>query len=193
MERTVYHAHPVTGEFIGSSRAELNPMEEGALLVPAYAYRDAPPAAEIGFAVIRNGGQWKLVKDLRGVIYSTANGAALDHLDLGDLPEGFTQLPCPGPDHVWDGIAWILDEDMRRERLSQDERAWRNAQVESIKWLRERHRDEQDLQRDTTLAPPQFAGLLSYLQALRDWPQSEFFPEIEHRPIAPPWIAEQTQ
>jgi hypothetical protein len=61
-----------------------------------------------------------------------------------------------------------------------------------VLWLRERHRDEQDLQRSTTLSDERFAELLTYLQSLRDWPQSEQFPEIEHRPVAPPWIVEQS-
>lgn len=79
------------------------------------------------------------------------------------------------------------------EQIEAAEREWRDAAVTAVLWLRERHRDEQDLQRSTTLTPAQFAELLNYLQALRDWPQSEAFPAIEHRPVAPPWIAEQTQ
>ncbi|MBC3420525.1 hypothetical protein HU748_08065 [Pseudomonas sp. RW3S2] len=73
------------------------------------------------------------------------------------------------------------------------EREWRDAAVTAVLWLRERHRDEQDLQRSTTLTQEQFTELLNYLQALRDWPQSEAFPAIEQRPVALPWIAEQTQ
>lgn len=77
--------------------------------------------------------------------------------------------------------------------LEAREREWRDAAVTAVLWLRERHRDEQDLQRSTTLTQDQFTELLTYLQQLRDWPQSEAFPAIEHRPVAPPWIAEQTQ
>ena len=80
-----------------------------------------------------------------------------------------------------------------QEQLEAAERAWRDASVSAVLWLRERHRDEQDLQRSTTLTGERFAELLAYLQSLRDWPQSEQFPEAEHRPVAPPWIAEQTQ
>ena len=32
-----------------------------------------------------------------------------------------------------------------------------------------------------------------YLQDLRDWPQSDQFPVVEHRPVAPSWIADQSQ
>lgn len=73
------------------------------------------------------------------------------------------------------------------------ERAWRDIALERVKWLRERHRDEEDLKRLTTLAPEQFTELLGYMQDLRDWPQSDFFPDIEQRPQLPAWIAEQPQ
>lgn len=80
-----------------------------------------------------------------------------------------------------------------RQQIEALEREWRDAAVNAVLWLRERHRDEQDMQRSTTLTPAQFVELLTYLQALRDWPQSAAFPVIEHRPVALPWIAEQTQ
>ncbi|MFT0865987.1 phage tail protein [Pseudomonas sp. CAM1A] len=73
------------------------------------------------------------------------------------------------------------------------ERGWRANTLLSIQWIRDRHRDQVELGVATTITDEQFNELLAHLQALRDWPQSEQFPEIEHRPIAPPWIAEQTQ
>lgn len=73
------------------------------------------------------------------------------------------------------------------------ERMWRNTELQSTEWLVTRHRDEQDLAQDTTLTTEQFAELLGYRLALRDWPQSEHFPDSQYRPVAPPWIAEQTQ
>lgn len=72
-------------------------------------------------------------------------------------------------------------------------RAWRDGEIDAIKWLRERHRDEQDMSLPLTLADERFAELMGYLQTLRDWPQSEQFPAMEHRPVAPAWIATQTQ
>ncbi|WP_353229222.1 phage tail assembly chaperone [Pseudomonas qingdaonensis] len=68
------------------------------------------------------------------------------------------------------------------------EREWRDAQVSGTEWLVNRHRDEQDMQLTTTLQSGQFADLLQYRQALRDWPQSELFPVSEHRPVPPLWL-----
>ncbi|MDB1113776.1 phage tail assembly chaperone [Pseudomonas extremaustralis] len=79
------------------------------------------------------------------------------------------------------------------DQLAALERDWRDAEVSSTEWLVTRHRDEQDLQRATTLSSEQFAEVLTYRQELRDWPQSPDFPDREHRPIAPAWIAKQSQ
>lgn len=79
------------------------------------------------------------------------------------------------------------------EQSSVIERAWRNNEVSASEWLMVRHRDEQDMQMAPTLTVEQFAELLGYRQALRDWPQTEAFPDATQRPVAPPWIAEQTQ
>ena len=87
----------------------------------------------------------------------------------------------------------LVDRVETAEELASAERAVRDGELLSVEWLRNRHRDQLDIGVDTTLTPAQFKELLVYLQALRDWPQSEHFPKIEHRPVAPPWIAEQTQ
>lgn len=76
--------------------------------------------------------------------------------------------------------------------LAEVERMWRDAEMQSNEWLVARHRDEQDMQLTTTLQAEQFAELLQYRQALRDWPQSELFPAIEHRPEPPAWLADMT-
>lgn len=72
---------------------------------------------------------------------------------------------------------------------SSAERAWRDGELVAVMWLRERHRDQLEIEAPTTLTGEQFKELLVYLQALRDWPQSADFPNTLHRPAAPPWIA----
>lgn len=73
------------------------------------------------------------------------------------------------------------------------EREWRDLELTSTEWLVLRHRDEQDLGLTPTLAPELFTELLSYRQALREWPQATEFPDFEFRPAAPAWLAEQAQ
>lgn len=71
------------------------------------------------------------------------------------------------------------------------ERAWRDTELASLVWLRDRHRDQLEIEATTTLSGEQFTELLVYMQALRDWPQSQAFPDVGQRPTAPAWIAEQ--
>lgn len=68
------------------------------------------------------------------------------------------------------------------------ERAWRDLEIERVKWLRERHRDEVDSARPTTLTVKQSGELLDYVQALRDWPSAAQFPAEKARPQCPAWI-----
>lgn len=92
-----------------------------------------------------------------------------------------------------DGALEKCEFTMTVDQVVAAERVWRDEQVDSTEWLVTRHRDEQDMQLATTLNAEQFAELLVYRQALRDWPQSEAFPDSAQRPVAPPWIAEQSQ
>lgn len=62
------------------------------------------------------------------------------------------------------------------------ERAWRDGVLASMVWLRDRHRDQLEIGAPTTLTTEQFAELLVFMQALRDWPQSEHFPSVSYRP-----------
>lgn len=71
------------------------------------------------------------------------------------------------------------------------ERMWRDAALVKPCAVRDRHRDEQELFRPTTLTPERFVELLSYIQKLRDWPQSAAFPDTVQRPVAPTWLTEQ--
>lgn len=79
------------------------------------------------------------------------------------------------------------------DQLEAAERAWRDSTLLKACAIRDRHRDELELSRRTTLTPEQFSELLQYVQQLRDWPQSETFPTSDHRPVGPPWITEQPQ
>ncbi len=79
------------------------------------------------------------------------------------------------------------------EQMATKERAWRDRQLATATGIRDRHRDQLELGIPTTLVPEQFAAFLSYLQVLRDWPQSAEFPEFGKRPEAPVWLAEQSE
>ncbi|MGA9701139.1 phage tail assembly chaperone [Pseudomonas sp.] len=77
--------------------------------------------------------------------------------------------------------------------LTAIERVWRDTELLEVTWLRDRHRDQLEIDLATTLSASQFKELLIYMQALRDWPQLPDFPNTSHRPIAPAWIADQSK
>ncbi|MCP2071470.1 UNVERIFIED_ORG: hypothetical protein J2Y77_000906 [Pseudomonas lini] len=79
------------------------------------------------------------------------------------------------------------------EVLATIERQWRDGRLLDTDGMVTRHRDELEEGTVTTLTADQYVELQTYRRALRDWPQSEVFPEIELRPVAPAWIAEQLQ
>ncbi|MDZ3825614.1 phage tail assembly chaperone [Pseudomonas monsensis] len=71
-------------------------------------------------------------------------------------------------------------------------RAWRDAEILRVSWLRDRHRDEVEIGAETTLTAEQYAELLAYIKALRDWPAAADFPVEASRPVVPEWVASQT-
>jgi len=86
--------------------------------------------------------------------------------------------PAPGP---------TLDELKARERSIRDRALLLTDPMIA------RHRDELEAERPTTLTAEQYKQLQGYRQDLRDWPESEHFPAVEHRPEQPAWLAEQLQ
>lgn len=113
-----------------------------------------------------------------------------------DVYQAVIANPTPGKlrDHDADGQPILVDPPpASAAELAEMERLWRDAELAGITWLRERHRDQQEIGTATTLSAEQFAELLVYMQQLRDWPQSEAFPSTVQRPAAPPWVAEYSQ
>ncbi|OXR36785.1 phage tail protein [Pseudomonas jessenii] len=79
------------------------------------------------------------------------------------------------------------------EEQAATERAWRDALLSATDGVVTRHRDEGEEGLATTLTAERYSELLTYRRQLREWPQGAEFPLVDHRPIAPPWLAEQTQ
>lgn len=100
--------------------------------------------------------------------------------------------PAPGMIRAHDkqGMPYLTDPPVVIPDPEVEERKWRDAELSSVMWLRERHRDQQEIGSDTTLSRDQFSGLLVYMQQLRDWPQSPEFPAAEHRPVGPNWLSQ---
>lgn len=95
-------------------------------------------------------------------------------------------------------LEWVADGGQTlpkstTEEAAMEERRWRDLELQGVAWLRERHRDQTELGSDTTLTADQYSELLTYMQQLRDWPQSDSFPDASKRPVPPAWIKDQVQ
>lgn len=88
------------------------------------------------------------------------------------------------------GVPVLLEPTEAPVDMAAKERKWRDGEMASVIWLRERHRDQQESGGDTTLSAEQFEDLLVYLQELRDWPQKSEFPDSLYRPVPPSWVAQ---
>ena len=99
--------------------------------------------------------------------------AALGYLEVPTAPES-TQF-------FWD----IEKQVFYKSASPENEREWRDAELEKMVWLRDRHRDQLEIGKETTLSVEQYGVLLVYMQALRDWPQAEAFPDPSGRPRIP--------
>lgn len=115
------------------------------------------------------------------------------------LPEEFSAAMSRSPDEVLSVVegrvvvvpAPIPDPVETAARAVVLERYWRDGSLQASDNLVARHRDELEQGVQTTLTAAQFTALQTYRRELRSWPEADKFPLIDHRPIAPPWLAEQ--
>ncbi len=122
-------------------------------IAPVNALRQALPEAKKGYHWGENEGDWIYIEDHREE-KGYVNGVAYTIEDYGPYPEGWSETPPP----------------LTTEELFDRLRGQRNARINSVLWMRERHADELELGKETTLTPEQYTALLTYIQALRDLP-----------------------
>ena len=121
-------------------------------LLPNNATHTAPTVAE-GKIPRWDGEKWEQVEDHKGKS-GYVNGQPHEIKEYGPLPDGWSITP-PAPTN---------------EELFDRLRSFRDARINSVLWMRERHADELALGKETTLTPEQYTELLTYIQALRDLP-----------------------
>ena len=121
-------------------------------ILPNNATRTAPTLKK-GFVPCWDGIKWRQVEDHKGES-GYVNGQPHEIKEYGPLPEGWSDTPTPPT------IEELFD------RL----RSFRNARIADALWMRERHADELEIGKETSLTPDQYITLLTYIQALRDIP-----------------------
>ena len=100
------------GEFLQATYQYL-PIGVG---LPANAYLEAPQSVKDSQAIIHDGQQWTYPKDLRGTkIYSIDTGGETILQEVGDIPDGFTELKPTSEFDSWDGKKWQFDKNKQHQ------------------------------------------------------------------------------
>ncbi|MBO6918371.1 MAG: hypothetical protein JJ858_08075 [Rhizobiaceae bacterium] len=79
----IYNYHTITGEFLGTTEADENPLEPGEYIIPASATKLAPEFANSGEVAVFDGQKWGNVIDHRGVEYWLSDGSHHTITQLG--------------------------------------------------------------------------------------------------------------
>ena len=100
------------GEFLQATYQYL-PIGVG---LPANAYLEAPQSVKDNQAIIHDGQQWTYPKDLRGTkIYSIDTGGETILQEVGEIPDGFTELKPTSEFDSWDGKKWQFDKNKQHK------------------------------------------------------------------------------
>ncbi|WP_304673050.1 DUF4376 domain-containing protein [Neisseria uirgultaei] len=109
-QKTVYQLD-TKNLYIGSTVADLDPLNPENWLIPAGCIETAPPEIPEHHAARWTGEGWEILEDLRGqTAYRTSDGGKTDIEEVGALPEGLTLIPRPSEYHIWDGAKWKISK-----------------------------------------------------------------------------------
>lgn len=102
MAKIIYHYHPQTSIFLGTTEADESPLEPGVFLLPAHATEAQPPVAGDREAAVFGEDGWTLQPDWRGTVYYTADGARHEITALGETPpaDALDAQPAPTEDQL---------------------------------------------------------------------------------------------
>ena len=162
MQNNYFDSSHILRPYTHSAYATPNTVE------PMNALRGTLPKIPEGCWLGEKNGEFVLIENHKGKS-GYVNGEPYEIKEYGPLPEGWSDTP-PAPT-----IEELFD------RL----RSFRDARINSVLWMRERHADELELGKQTTLTAEQHTLLLTYLQALRDLPSEQGAPWDGGRELTP--------
>lgn len=95
----IYNYHPDSGEFMGASEADPNPVQPGDFIIPANATTIQPPGdPSSGHAMAWDGKDWIEIEDHRGETWWTAAGESMTINKIGNPVDYELQAePPPAP------------------------------------------------------------------------------------------------
>jgi len=197
----IYNYHPLTGEYLGTGRADDNPLEPDNPIVSGWATKLAPPDASTGrVAVYRTpsgiapqnwpDGAWTLVPDYRSTpLFRTADGSAFElgpeYNGIGDLLPFLTDEPRPSPAHVWQNDEWALDQALETSQLTAAAGAKRDALLVEADAEMQPLIDSFFLGENTPGEDVKRIALSQYRKALRAITSQPGFPRTINWPVKP--------
>lgn len=117
----VYNYHPEYKYLIGSEDAFESPLEPGVFLIPAHATDIEPPSCGKDEIQVFNETFWEIIKDKRGVYYSTENQELVENYNPLEFPLNATKEKPPEvpKDYKleWNN-KWILKENPKPPELT---------------------------------------------------------------------------
>lgn len=129
----IWHYHNATGELLGSSLADPNPMEAGEWLLPAFSTPVAPPERQDGHAVVFAGSSWANVPDHRDEVWWQADAefntepVVIDRIgDPAAFEPPLTNVEPPAPPVVEPPIA-VSPRQIRQVELARPARGRRGV------------------------------------------------------------------
>lgn len=118
-----------------------------------------------------------------------------------DYAEEDTEHTADDYDHI-DGQFVLKTDDAAKEQRAVEVRAERDRRIDAVRWRIERYQTQAAAGLETTETVEQYQAVLMYVQALRDVPEQEGFPDTiewpeievkEENNIEEPTESEQTE
>lgn len=129
--------------YLHQTVADLDPLAaDGGYLLPAGCVDTQPPETRAGFAAcwLPEKAEWQYLPDHRGkTAYRTADGAAVQIEQAGELPAELTLLPRENEYQTWDAKAkaWVLPPDVAaRLKAEQQDEVWERIKAKRYDNLR---------------------------------------------------------
>lgn len=119
----------MSGEYVGCSLADRDPLEADSWLIPAHACTEKPPVCKVNEVAVWDNLKWTILPDFRGAIFDTNDGEVIQHKDIGELPAGTTNKVRPSDACTWDfGLqdwvfnptkdAWLKQQELNNTSLT---------------------------------------------------------------------------
>ena len=143
MTPKVYGYNKDTGEFVGESLADENPLEVGQYLVPAQAVLVSPPETGENEVAVWVGDAWVVTKDFRGNVYDKGTGDMSEYKNLGELPKSLTKHSKPVGPYTWsdEGDCWVIDVELQNKQVQLKINEEARAYLSSTDWYGRRQEE----------------------------------------------------